>query len=65
MGADRVGHNRLDDVAVGDQGPQRLSSVLGADPGVAWRLRLDVASITRIVRGPDGPVLLSYNEKPR
>jgi len=38
---------------------------LGADPGVAWRLRLDVASITRIMRGPDGPVLLSYNEKPR
>ena len=38
---------------------------LGTDPGIAWRLRLDVASITRIVRGPDGPVLLSYNEKPR
>jgi ribonuclease H / adenosylcobalamin/alpha-ribazole phosphatase len=38
---------------------------LGAGPGVAWRLRLDVASITRVVRGPEGPVLLSYNEKPR
>jgi hypothetical protein len=26
-------------------------------------MRLDVASITRIARGPDGPVVLTYNER--
>jgi probable phosphoglycerate mutase len=29
----------------------------------AWRLRLDNASITRLAPGPDGPVLLSFNER--
>jgi broad specificity phosphatase PhoE len=28
----------------------------------AWRLRLDVASISRLVAGLNGPVLLSFNE---
>jgi len=28
----------------------------------SWRLRLDTASITRITPGPDGPVLLTFNE---
>jgi broad specificity phosphatase PhoE len=32
---------------------------LGVSPELAWRMRLDVASITRV--GP-GPVLLSFNE---
>lgn len=32
---------------------------LGLSPELAWRMRLDVASITRIGRGP---VLLSFNE---
>ena len=29
----------------------------------AWRLRLDNASVTRLAPGPDGPVLLSFNER--
>lgn len=38
---------------------------LGVGPEVSWRLRLDVASITRVVPGPDrAPVLLTYNEQP-
>ena len=38
---------------------------LDVGPEVAWRLRLDVATITRITRGPDRtPVLLTYNERP-
>ncbi len=32
---------------------------LGVSPELAWRMRLDVASVTRIARGP---VLLSFNE---
>jgi broad specificity phosphatase PhoE len=32
---------------------------LGVSPELAWRMRLDVASVTRIGRGP---VLLSFNE---
>ena len=32
---------------------------LGVSPELAWRMRLDVASLTRIARGP---VLLSFNE---
>jgi broad specificity phosphatase PhoE len=32
---------------------------LGVSPELAWRMRLDVASLTRIGRGP---VLLSFNE---
>ncbi|GMU78963.1 MAG: hypothetical protein AMXMBFR46_17560 [Acidimicrobiia bacterium] len=29
----------------------------------AWRLRLDNASMTRLAPGPDGPVLLAFNER--
>jgi broad specificity phosphatase PhoE len=29
----------------------------------AWRLRLDNGSVTRLAPGPDGPVLLSFNER--
>jgi alpha-ribazole phosphatase len=32
---------------------------LGVSPELAWRMRLDVASLTRIARGP---VLLSFNQ---
>ncbi|HZP29700.1 MAG TPA: histidine phosphatase family protein [Acidimicrobiia bacterium] len=35
---------------------------LALDDTFAWRLRLDVASITRLTPGPDGPVLLTFNE---
>jgi broad specificity phosphatase PhoE len=30
---------------------------------LTWRLRLDLASVTRIAPGPLGPVLLSFNER--
>jgi broad specificity phosphatase PhoE len=36
---------------------------LGLPDLYAWRLRLDNASITRLAAGPDGPVLLSFNER--
>ena len=36
---------------------------LGLPDLYAWRLRLDNASITRLASGPDGPVLLSFNER--
>jgi probable phosphoglycerate mutase len=35
---------------------------LAMDDTMSWRMRLDVASITRIAPGPDGPVLLTFNE---
>jgi broad specificity phosphatase PhoE len=35
---------------------------LDLDDSYAWRLRLDVASISRLVAGLNGPVLLSFNE---
>jgi broad specificity phosphatase PhoE len=31
-------------------------------PELAWRLRLDLASITRVAPGPLGPVLLTFNQ---
>jgi broad specificity phosphatase PhoE len=34
---------------------------LGVGPELAWRMRLDVASITRIA---PGPTLKSFNERP-
>jgi broad specificity phosphatase PhoE len=51
-------------IAVSHVSPIKASVAwaLGAGPEIAWRLRLDIASITRIFRGPDGPVLLTYNE---
>lgn len=36
---------------------------IGASPDAAWRMRLDLASITRIIPGPAGPTLLTYNER--
>jgi probable phosphoglycerate mutase len=37
---------------------------LGVDdrPELAWRLRLDLASVTRVAPGPHGPVLLAFNQ---
>lgn len=37
---------------------------LGLDdrPEVSWRLRLDLASVTRIARGPLGPVVTGFNQ---
>ena len=37
---------------------------LGADDAVAWRMHLDVASVSRVAIGPNGPVLRSYNHVP-
>jgi broad specificity phosphatase PhoE len=36
---------------------------LGGNSATIWRLRLDIASTCRIVAGPDGPVLLTFNER--
>lgn len=35
---------------------------LGVGDGVAWRMRLDTASICRVAVGPGGPSLLTFNE---
>jgi len=37
---------------------------LGADDGLAWRLHLSTASVTRIGWGPDGAVLHGFNLPP-
>jgi broad specificity phosphatase PhoE len=39
---------------------------LGVDdrPELAWRLRLDLAAVTRIALGPLGPVLSGFNQRP-
>jgi broad specificity phosphatase PhoE len=36
---------------------------LGVDDGIAWRMFLDVAAVTRIGLGPRGPSLRSFNER--
>ncbi|HEV2993964.1 MAG TPA: histidine phosphatase family protein [Acidimicrobiia bacterium] len=35
---------------------------LGLPDELAWRLRLDLASISRLAAGPTGPVLVTYNQ---
>ena len=35
---------------------------LGGGPELSWKMRLDVASITRIAHGRAGPVLSGFNE---
>jgi broad specificity phosphatase PhoE len=35
---------------------------LDLDDRYAWRLRLDVASISRLARGPSGPTLVAFND---
>jgi probable phosphoglycerate mutase len=51
-------------IAVSHVSPIKAAVVwaLGGDPLLAWRLRLDVASITRIASGPGGPVVVGFNE---
>lgn len=36
---------------------------LGLPDLASWRMRLDNASMTRLAPGPEGPVLLSFNER--
>jgi broad specificity phosphatase PhoE len=52
-------------VAVSHVSPIKAAVIwaLEGDPTLAWRLRLDVASITRIVTGPGGPVVAGFNER--
>jgi broad specificity phosphatase PhoE len=35
---------------------------LGVEDGIAWRMRLDTASICRVATGAPGPTLLTFNE---
>ena len=35
---------------------------IGADAGVSWRLRLDLASVSRVAGSHAAPILLSFNE---
>lgn len=39
-----------------------ILSALGLPDELAWRLRLDLASISRLGTGPTGPVLVTFNE---
>ena len=60
---ERSGDNVL--IAVSHVSPIKaaVAWALGVGPEIAWRLRLDVASITRIGRGPNGaPIVRSFNE---
>ena len=52
-------------VAVSHVSPIKSAVLWALDlPDVyAWRLRLDNASVTRLAPGPDGPVLLAFNER--
>jgi len=36
---------------------------LGEQPQLAWRLRLDTASISRVAPGPVGPVVTAFNQR--
>lgn len=51
-------------IAVSHVSPIKAAVIrsLGLDDLLAWRLRLDVASISRIADGPAGPTLLTFNE---
>jgi broad specificity phosphatase PhoE len=55
--------NDDDVIAVSHVSPIKaaVAWALGAGPDVTWRLRLDVASVTRIA---PGPTLVTYNETP-
>ena len=61
---DRAAASRAAIVAVSHVSPIKAAVLwaLTLDDTFSWRLRLDVASITRIAPGPDGPVLLTFNE---
>jgi probable phosphoglycerate mutase len=53
-------------VAVSHVSPIKAAVIwaLGGGPELSWRMRLDVASLTRIGAGPLGPVLLGFNQRP-
>lgn len=42
-----------------------MTWALGVDVTVGWRCHLDQASVCRIAVGPDGPVLMGFNETRR
>jgi broad specificity phosphatase PhoE len=42
-----------------------IAWALGVDVSVGWRCHLDQASVCRIRTGPEGPVLLGFNETRR
>lgn len=52
-------------VAVSHVSPIKAAVCWALDlpPLHAWRFRLDNATITRLAPGPDGPVVLSFNER--
>jgi broad specificity phosphatase PhoE len=54
-------------IAVSHVSPIKAAVVwaLGGEAMLAWRLRVDVASITRIAQGPAGPVLVGFNHPVR
>lgn len=54
----------LDVVVVSHVSPIKaaVAWALGAGDEVVWRLRLSVASVTRVAVGPAGPTLTSFNE---
>ena len=51
-------------IVVSHVSPIKAMILVALDLGdtFAWRLRLDVASISRVAAGPSGPVLVSFNE---
>jgi alpha-ribazole phosphatase len=54
-------------VAVSHVSPIKAAAAwaLGSGPELSWRLRLDVATVSKITHGPATPVLLTWNETPR
>lgn len=51
-------------VAVSHVSPIKAATAwaLGVGPGVAWRMFLGLASITKVAMGPEGPHLLGFND---
>jgi broad specificity phosphatase PhoE len=51
-------------IVVSHVSPIKAMILVALDLGdaFAWRLRLDVASISRVAPGPSGPVLVTFNE---
>lgn len=51
-------------IVVSHVSPIKALLLVALDLGdtLAWRLRLDVASISRVAPGPSGPVLVTFNE---
>lgn len=51
-------------VAVSHVSPIKAATAwaLGVGPGVAWRMFLGLASITKVAMGPEGPHLVGFND---